>query len=90
MKKEALVVDIARPFVINDEALLNAITERNLRCASVNKRSEKFAALPLSNWWATNDPSVSFTDIEVQTVSDQSVSSLLNLLSSGEDDYRIV
>ncbi len=89
MKEGALLIDITRPKNLNGDDLYAALEKGKIRAASVNKREERFKKLPLAIWWATNDPSVSFTDTEVQKASAMATESMLNMLMGREDPYAI-
>jgi len=86
MKKDALLVSILHPGVINEDALFNELNSGRLRAISdYPMKSKKFDNLPLSNWFCLNGSNAFNTTTETKLVSDMAVDSLINVLATGND-----
>ncbi len=91
MKNNALLVSISPFGVIDFDALLTRLEKGNLR-AAVDWPAPKieFTKLPLSIWFNTNSHTAYNTHESLKKCSDMGTQSLINLLKTGEDQYRVI
>ena len=90
MKSGALVVNVSHPGAIDYEALLDALQIGNIRAAADYPASIKgLDKLPLSTWYCHNASNAFNTISAIQSASDAATKSLLNLLETGDDAYKV-
>lgn len=90
MKQDALLVSISHAGVIDENALLEAIKSRKLRAALDNRpKSEEFKALSLENFYCSNESTAYNTREALKTTSDMATATMINLLTKGEDEYKV-
>ncbi len=90
MKDGALLVSFMHNEIINEEDLLKELESGRIRAVSDNPmKSEVFKKLPLSNWYCFNGSNAFNTKSGIKLTSDMAVSSLLNLLETGEDENKV-
>lgn len=89
MKDGALLVNCGFHGGVDSHALYTELKTGRLRAAQDDPADERFDALPLSTWFNSNASTAFNTREAVKTTSDMAVASLLNLLSTGEDQYKV-
>ncbi len=90
-KKGALIISISPTNLFDFEALLPKLQNNELRVAiDWSAPNEEFAKLPMNVWFNTNDHTGYNTFVANKIASDMAVESLLNVLRTGEDKYRVV
>jgi len=91
MKPNALLVSISRDGIINEEDLAEALKAGKIR-AAFDKVSNHDLFKGLSNriWYGSTVSEAYNSRSFLKKSSDMAVDSLLNLLSTGEDEYRVV
>lgn len=90
MKKDALVVNITHPGVVDQEALLEKLKQGLVRAASDHPFTVKgYDDLPLSSWYCFNGSNAFNTTGSIKKTSDIATQSLINLLTTGKDDYKV-
>jgi lactate dehydrogenase-like 2-hydroxyacid dehydrogenase len=87
LQDNALIVSISHHGLVNPDALYDEVKSGRLRGAFDNSPSDKFADLPLSHWYASNESAAFNTESEIELTSNTAVKSLINLLKTGEDQY---
>lgn len=91
LKDGALIVHISPLNMIDFDALLPRLQNETLRAAiDWQAPSEEFSKLPLHTWYNTNNHTAYNTKSVVKLCSDMGTSSLLSLLNTGEDKYRVL
>lgn len=88
MKKDALLVNITHPGIIDEQALLDALKQERIRAISDYPMLKEFDNLPLGRWYCMNNTNT-ITEAGTKLMSDMATQSMLNLLSTGEDQYKI-
>lgn len=88
IKKGALLVNITHPGIIVEDDLYQSLQNGSIRAISDYPMGEKFASLPLTNWYCMNT-SNTVTEAGVKLMSDTVTSSIINFLATGDDQYRI-
>ncbi|MHB1865390.1 MAG: NAD(P)-dependent oxidoreductase [Candidatus Saccharimonadales bacterium] len=87
MKQDSLLVNITHPGVINEVALLDALTSQRIRAVSDHPmEDERFNGLPLDRWYCMNT-SNTITEAGAKLMSDKATTSLINVLTKDEDTY---
>jgi D-3-phosphoglycerate dehydrogenase / 2-oxoglutarate reductase len=89
MKDNSLLVSFMHTGIVNADALFEELESGRLRAASDYKMDERFNNLPLSNWFCFNGPNAFNTESETKVTSDMSVDSLINILKTGHDKYKV-
>mgnify|MGYP001599382984 CR=1 FL=1 len=89
MKDKALIVNCAFPEAIDSEALLEELKSERLRAAYDKSINTDFDTLPFGIWFRSNADTAYNTHEANLKGSDMGVTSLLNLLSKGEDQYKV-
>lgn len=89
MKDSAILINIASPILVDKDALFTELQSGRLRAAFDEKIDERFAALPLSHWFSSNESTAYNTLDANKTASDMAVKSILNLLADGNDEYKV-
>jgi phosphoglycerate dehydrogenase-like enzyme len=89
MKDGSLIVNCGFIGAIDRDALYEELKSGRLRAAEDDAGDERFNALPLSMWYASNAHTAYNTYEANRTASDMAVQSLLNLLATGKDQYRV-
>ncbi len=90
MKDNTLLVSFLGPTYINEEALLSELQQGRIRAISdYPATNEDFKKLPMSNWYCFNGSNAFNTKTELKLVSDMVTKTILNLLSTGEDTYKV-
>lgn len=90
MQKDALLVNFMHHGIINEEALLAELQSGRIRAASdYPPHSEEFKKLPISAWYCFNGSNAFNTSTELKITSDMATRSMLNLLATGQDQYRV-
>lgn len=89
MKDSSLIVNCGFIGAIDLGALYDELKSGRLRAAEDDAGDERLNNLPLSTWYASNAHTAYNTHEANKTASDMAVDSLLNLLATGEDQYRV-
>lgn len=89
MRDGALLVNIASPSLLDKEALFKELQSGRLRAVQDAAIDERFDALPLTVWFNSNKSTAYNTEGANKTASDMAVASIINLLSKGEDEYKV-
>ncbi len=89
MKNGALLVNCGFIGGIEKEALFEELKSGRLRAAQDEPMDERFNVLPLANWYCSNSHTAYNTYEANKTASDMAIKSLLNLLSTGKDQFRL-
>jgi phosphoglycerate dehydrogenase-like enzyme len=89
MKDSALLINCGFTGAVNRDALLKELQNNRLRAAQDDPFDDAFDQLPLSAWFNSNAHTAFNTFEANKTASDMATRSLLNLLASGEDEYRV-
>lgn len=89
MKKDALLVSVMHPGVIEEDALLAALESQSIRAISdYPMKDERFKELDLDRWYCMNTSST-ITHAGAKLMSDMATTSLLNILETGDDQYLV-
>ena len=89
MKKNALLVSVMHPGVIEEDALFVALKSESIRAISdYPMKDERFKVLDLDRWYCMNTSST-ITHAGAKLMSDTATASLLNILRTGEDEYLV-
>jgi phosphoglycerate dehydrogenase-like enzyme len=89
MKDGALLINCGFTEGINKDALFEELKSGRLRAAQDDPADERFNSLPLSVWFCSNGHTAYNTHQANKTASDMATQSLLNLLSTGKDQYKV-
>lgn len=89
MKKNALLVSVMHPGVIEEDSLFAALRSESIRAISdYPMKDERFKELDLDRWYCMNTSST-ITHAGAKLMSDTATTSLLNILKTGEDEYLV-
>lgn len=89
LRDGALIVNCGSDATIDDTSLLNELTSGRLRAAMDHNPGGEFDKLPLSNWYCSNESAAYNTRFANKIASDMATASLINLLATGQDQYRV-
>ena len=90
LKDNALIVSISPRNLIDFDTLLTRLQKGTLRAAiDWPAPSEDYSKLPLHTFYYTNNHTAYNTKAVIKICSDMGTKSLLNLLKTGEDKYRV-
>lgn len=89
MKDGALLINCGFAEGVDEDALFAELTTGRLRAAQDEPMDERFNALPLSVWFNSNSGTAYNTYEANKAASDMATASLLNLLETGEDAYKV-
>lgn len=90
IKDNTLLVSISPGNLIDFEALFKRLKDGTLRAAIDWQAPDmRFNDLPLSTWFNTNNHSAYNTREAAKLCSDMAITSLLNILKTGEDQYLV-
>ncbi|HSX18487.1 MAG TPA: NAD(P)-dependent oxidoreductase [Candidatus Saccharimonadales bacterium] len=90
IKEGSLLVTFTHGKVIDEKALLKRLENGSMRAISDNPiENEAFKKLPLNTWFCFNGSNAFNTETEIKMTSDMVIRSLLNLLKTGNDTYRV-
>lgn len=89
MKDGALLVNCGFTGAINNEALYKELKSGRLRAVQDDPVGPEFNDLPLSTWFSSNSHTAFNTHEANLKASDMATKSMINLLSKGEDKYKI-
>lgn len=89
MKDGALLVNCGFTGAINNDALYIELKSGQLRAVQDYPVGPEFNELPLSTWFSSNSHTVFNTHQANLKASDMATESILNLLSKGEDKYKV-
>ena len=89
IKDGALVVNCGFTGGFDTAALYDELKSGRLRAAQDDPADERFNSLPLSVWFCSNGHTAYNTHEANKTGSDMSTQSILNLLKTGKDQYKV-
>ncbi|HLC70788.1 MAG TPA: NAD(P)-dependent oxidoreductase [Candidatus Nanoarchaeia archaeon] len=89
MKDGSLFVNIASRSLVDKDALFHELETSRLRAVQDGKIDKRFDSLPLSIWFNSNESAAYNTLGANKTASDMAVQSIINILESGEDKYKV-
>lgn len=90
MQDGGLIVDCSFEGSIDMEALYEELEKGRLRAACDGENKEdRFKKLPLSTWYISNAPTAYNTGYANMAASDMATESLINLLNTKEDSYKV-
>ena len=89
MKDGTLLVNCGFMGGVNRDALLSELQNGSLRATEDGPKDERFESLPLSTWYCSNAHTAYNTHEANKVASDMAVESLLNILETGNDQYKI-
>jgi D-3-phosphoglycerate dehydrogenase len=91
MKQDALIVSIAHDHIINEDALYEAVKSGRIRAAlDCISDFDRFKNLPADRWYGSNGSAAYNTMSFLVRASDMATETIINLLETGEDQYRVV
>jgi lactate dehydrogenase-like 2-hydroxyacid dehydrogenase len=90
MKEGALLINCSFGRAVDQVALYDELSTGRLRAASDDPMGDvKFKDLPLHTFFCSNGQTAFNTFSAIQKVSDMATQSIINLLSTGKDEYRV-
>lgn len=90
MKPGSILVSIADPLLFDLDALYEAVNSDSIRAAfDENIEEERFEKLPLGKWYTPNASAAFNTGQTIEDVSSSCVKTLINLLGTGQDKYKM-
>ena len=89
MKDGALLVNCGFTGGVDADALLTELQKGRIRAVQDDPMDERFSTLPLSVWFNSNAHTAYNTHEANRRASDMAVRSLLNLLETGGDSYKV-
>ncbi len=90
MKDGALLINTSFETAIDMDALYAELSTGRLRAAHDGAiTDERFKALPLNTWFCSNSHTAYNTNEANRAASDMSTQSMINLLTTGKDTYRV-
>ncbi len=89
MKNGAILINCGFTGSADNSALYDELKSGRLRAAQDDPIDERFNTLPLFNWFSSNSHRAYNTFEAAKTASDMSTQSLLNMLATGKDQYRV-
>lgn len=89
MKDGALLVNCGFTGGVDADALYAELKTGRIRAAQDDPVDERFTTLPLSIWFSSNAHTAYNTHQANKAASDMAITSLLNLLSTGSDQYKV-
>ncbi len=89
MKDGALLVNCGFTGAINNDALYEELKSGRLRAVQDDPVAPEFNNLPLSTWFSSNSHTAFNTHEANLKASDMATESMINLLSKGEDKYKV-
>lgn len=90
IKKDALVVSILHKGIFNEDALYSRLTTGELRAAfDIVSDVGRFRSLPSNIWYGSNGVSAYNAESTFQKASDMATGSIINLLETGDDQYKV-
>jgi phosphoglycerate dehydrogenase-like enzyme len=89
MKDGALLINVASRSLVDKDALFQELQAGRLRAAQDGRFDERFDALPLSVWFNSNESAAYNTLGANKAASDMAVKSILNILSTNTDEFKV-
>jgi gluconate 2-dehydrogenase len=89
MKDGALLINCGFAGSVDADALYAALSTGRIRSAQDDPIDERFKSLPLSVWFSSNAQTAFNTQEAIKLTSDMATISLLNLLETGDDQYKV-
>lgn len=89
MKDGALIVNCGFTGAINNQDLLDELKSGRIRAVQDDPINSEFNELPLSVWFSSNSHTAYNTFEANKLASDMATESIINLLSTGEDKYKV-
>ena len=91
MKPGAILVSIADEALFDLDALYSALKASRITAAfDENIKQERFQDLPLGTWYTPNESTAFNTEPAIRDVNNCSVKTILEILETGEADYRVL
>lgn len=89
MKNDALLVNVTHPGVIDQESLLEELESGRIRAVSDHPTTiDGFGKLKYDRWYCFNGSNAFNTVRSIKNTSDKATKSLINLIKTGEDEYK--
>ena len=90
IKNDALVVSILHKGLFNEDALYSRLAAGEIRAAfDIVSDVERFRSLSSNIWYGSNGVSAYNAESTFQKASDMATKSILNLLETGDDQYKV-
>lgn len=89
MKDSSLLVNCGFTGGVDANALYEELSSGRIRATQDDPVDDRFNTLPLSVWFSSNSHTAYNTHEANKTASDMAVKSLLNLLETGNDNFRV-
>lgn len=90
MKDGSLLINCSFKGAVDSEALYQELSQGRLRAASDDEnQDDRFKQLSLSTWYISNAPTAYNTGYANMAASDMATESLINLLNTKEDSYKV-
>ncbi len=89
MKDSALLINCTFPDAVDIDALFDELKAGRLRAAQDDTAEERFSTLPLSVWFNSNISTAYNTHEANKIASDMATQSMINLLKTGNDQYKV-
>jgi len=90
LRPGSIIISTSDPEQFDQDALYTRLESGEIRVAfDDNIKTERFQNLPISAYYAPNESVAFNTSDAVEKVSDSCVKSMINLLKTGEDQYRL-
>ncbi len=90
MKDGSLLVSFMANGIINEEDLLVELEDGRIRAISDNPfKNEAFKKLSLNNWYCFNGSNAFNTKAGIKLTSDMVTKTILNILETGNDKYKV-
>lgn len=90
MKHDALLVSFMHPGVINADALFDALSSNAIRAISDYPMNDRFNSLSASRWYSFKASNAFNTAPSLAFTSNEATAALINLLTTGKDENRVV
>jgi phosphoglycerate dehydrogenase-like enzyme len=89
MKDGAILINCGFTGSVDKDALYEELKTGRIRAAQDDPMDKRFDSLPLFNWFNSNSHRAYNTFEAAKVASDMATQSLLNLLTTGTDQYRV-
>ena len=89
MKDGAILIDCGFMGGVDADALFAELSAGRLRAAQDDAVDDRYKSLPLNIWFGSNSHTAFNTEEANKTASDMAVKSLLSLLETGSDPYKV-
>jgi len=89
MKDGALLINCGFTGAVNADALFTELQTSRIRAAQDDPVDDRFSSLPFSAWFSSNSHTAYNTHEANKTASDMATKSLLNILETGNDQFKV-